>query len=446
MKCRDRTTANLANGLLSRQFVSITDVLFKASQRRDRELQELQQRLLRPVPTPPAFKPASEPPVAAEPELSQGSDSGDDHIELEQVDQSNKDIVDDELTVAAPAEKSSDMAETHVHLPGGYVLDHTGDHKMMLAELNSSNPRYSSSGAKGEPDDNYDLERMLADMKRVSSSTRGTAVDHDNDPKIMPADPSMKEADDLSALAKRLGIDSNESAALEDAKSRYDDLDNQEQAVVIRQSEDEDDDLENLCRKLATMFSPFHDTASQDLPHTAKDTSVINIESNPREEVAGRLEPEYTPSAVALRLEAGDAEWKDVEAGRTQSFSDGIDKQEAEKEKEDMWKRENEKLEATIKYVLEEDKRYRAIEETRRLSTRLIVSNLAADVDDKAIRMFFSRYITDVRNITILSKRDPVKRTRTAYVDMYSRKVAVHASYEVGGIFGLIVKIKLAVE
>jgi hypothetical protein len=29
---------------------------------------------------------------------------------------------------------------------------------------------------------------------------------------------------------------------------------------------------------------------------------------------------------------------------------------------------------------------------------------------------------------------------------MYSRKVAVRASYEVGGIFGLIVKIKLAVE
>jgi len=29
---------------------------------------------------------------------------------------------------------------------------------------------------------------------------------------------------------------------------------------------------------------------------------------------------------------------------------------------------------------------------------------------------------------------------------MYSRKEAIHASYEVGGIYGLIVKIKLAVE
>lgn len=50
------------------------------------------------------------------------------------------------------------------------------------------------------------------------------------------------------------------------------------------------------------------------------------------------------------------------------------------------------------------------------------------------------------RDVTLLSKRDPLKRTRTAYVDMYSRNVAVRASYEVGGIFGLIVKIKLAVE
>lgn len=58
---------------------------------------------------------------------------------------------------------------------------------------------------------------------------------------------------------------------------------------------------------------------------------------------------------------------------------------------------------------------------------------------------YTNAYFTS-RNVTILSVRDPVKRTRTAYVDMYSRKVAVRASYEVGGIFGLIVKIKLAVE
>ena len=49
-------------------------------------------------------------------------------------------------------------------------------------------------------------------------------------------------------------------------------------------------------------------------------------------------------------------------------------------------------------------------------------------------------------DVTLLPDREPVKRTRTAYVDMDSRKVAVRASYEVGGIYGLVVKIRLAVE
>jgi hypothetical protein len=38
------------------------------------------------------------------------------------------------------------------------------------------------------------------------------------------------------------------------------------------------------------------------------------------------------------------------------------------------------------------------------------------------------------------------KKNRAAHVDMDSRKAAVHASYEVGGIYGLVAKIKLAVE
>jgi hypothetical protein len=50
------------------------------------------------------------------------------------------------------------------------------------------------------------------------------------------------------------------------------------------------------------------------------------------------------------------------------------------------------------------------------------------------------------QNIAILPEREPAKRTKTAYIDMYSREKAVHASYEVGAIYGLIVKIKLAVE
>jgi hypothetical protein len=49
-------------------------------------------------------------------------------------------------------------------------------------------------------------------------------------------------------------------------------------------------------------------------------------------------------------------------------------------------------------------------------------------------------------DVTLLPDRDPVKGTRAAHVDMDSRRAAVHASFEVGGIYGLVVKIKLAVE
>jgi hypothetical protein len=94
MECRDRTTANSANGLLSRQFANITDVLFKASERRNQELQKLQQR---PVPPKSAHKLF----ITAKPESSQGSDSGDDRVELEQVKQSNKSTTSDHMTVVA---------------------------------------------------------------------------------------------------------------------------------------------------------------------------------------------------------------------------------------------------------------------------------------------------------------------------------------------------------
>jgi hypothetical protein len=132
--------------------------------------------------------------------------------------------------------------------------------------------------------------------------------------------------------------------------------------------------------------------ASQDSLHTTKDAPPDDLAQNIREDVGEKPELECAPSAVIFRLGAGRAMWEDVQIRCTQPSSDNMDEQEARREKEEMVKRENEKLEATIKYVLEEEKRYREIEEQKRLSTRLIVSNLAADVDDNAIRIFFAEY------------------------------------------------------
>ncbi|CAN9389181.1 unnamed protein product [Alternaria alternata] len=438
---RDQSTAISANGLLSKQFASITDVLLKASQRRD---QNLQQRLSRPVPISTTFRPVSKPLVAAESELSEVNACGDDHIDLEQVKQSNKDIVGINSMTAGTNEGQSDVSGTQTSLRGCDVPEYAENPRMMLAELESSSPEHSGRDVNEELDDSYGQENTRVDTKCVSSLMKGIAVEHVNDPKGIPTSPSIDEADALSILARRLGIDGNENKVFESIESTFGELD--EQFSNASHTEDKDNDLKALREKLATVFSPPWDTTSRDFQRTTRDTPVNSMRSNPQEHAVKNLQPDDTPPAAALILEPGDAECKDVQVGCTLPFSDGIDEQETQREKEVMLERENEKLEATIKYVLEEEKRYRAIEENKRLVTCLIVSNLAADVDDKAIRAFFAKYVTEIRNVTILSVRDPVKRTRTAYVDMYSRKVAVRASYEVGSIFGLIVKIKLAVE
>ena len=50
------------------------------------------------------------------------------------------------------------------------------------------------------------------------------------------------------------------------------------------------------------------------------------------------------------------------------------------------------------------------------------------------------------REIRFLDEREPIKRTRTAYVDMYTRELAKRASRFIGHIFGLLVDINLAVD
>ena len=57
-----------------------------------------------------------------------------------------------------------------------------------------------------------------------------------------------------------------------------------------------------------------------------------------------------------------------------------------------MLQREQEKLNAFITYEIE----YQAREEEKRQPSRLILSNLPADTDERAIREFFAEYEPDV--------------------------------------------------
>ncbi len=258
-----------------------------------------------------------------------------------------------------------------VHLRGGYVPNNIDDPKMMLAELNMSKQQRSGSGAKQELDDDYDLAQMLARVKRVSWPSKDTTVMCNNDPKVMFADLGMDAEDDLSALAKRLGIDSDENEVFGDPETMLADLDDKKQASGTGHSEDEDDDLETLRDKLATMFALSCDTNSPDVCYTAKDMHVVDTPPTPRQDVTATLEPERVPNPV-------------------------MKEHVAKKERDEMVKSGNEKLDATIKFVLEEEERYRAMEEKKGLPTRLIVSNLAASVDEEAIRIFFAKYKRDM--------------------------------------------------
>jgi hypothetical protein len=263
------------------------------------------------------------------------------------------------------------MQETQVHLRGGYVSDYADNPKTMLAELNSSQQQHSGSGTKEELDNDYDLVRMRADVNKISSSSKDIVVVRVNTPKAMLADSGMDAEDELSALAKRLGVDSDEDTALKDARAMLADFDEAKQASDTDHSEDEDYDLETLRGKMDAMFSLSPDIASKVSPDTAKNTAVVGKTLHSRQHAVEMPKPD-------------DIQYPDMTEA------------EAKKEMEEMVRRENEKLDATIKYVLAEEERYRAIEEKKSLPKRLIVTNLAAGVDEEAIRILFVKYKWDM--------------------------------------------------
>jgi hypothetical protein len=58
----------------------------------------------------------------------------------------------------------------------------------------------------------------------------------------------------------------------------------------------------------------------------------------------------------------------------------------------------------------------------------------------------FTNRVHNSQELKVLPVRDPVKRTKAAYIDMVTRAAAIRASYMTGDIFGLLLDIKLAVE
>ncbi|EMD91108.1 hypothetical protein COCC4DRAFT_194240 [Bipolaris maydis ATCC 48331] len=210
-------------------------------------------------------------------------------------------------------------------------------------------------------------------------------------------------------------------------------------------SRDIDGDFELACGGPDTPYPPFYSLACNPTAHTSCAGPAVPFSMDPMSRLyttrsAGSLSPEIVPYAVALMLEVSNCKWEHVKSWSTYLFGSNTDEFHGKWEVESMIRNENEQLIGTGGYVVGEG------DKKRQLARRLILSNLAAGVDEESILVFLAKYRSNIRRVTLLSERDPVKGTRTVHVDMDSRRAAVYASFQHGHIFGLVVKTKLAVE
>lgn len=229
-------------------------------------------------------------------------------------------------------------------------------------------------------------------------------------------------------------------------------------------SRDIDGDFELACGGPDTPYPPFYSLACNPTAHTSCAGPAVPFSMDPMSRLyttrsAGSLSPEIVPYAVALMLEVSNCKWEHVKSWSTYLFGSNTDEFHGKWEVESMIRNENEQLIGTGGYVVGEG------DKKRQLARRLILSNLAAGVDEESILVFLAKYRSNMlvcqhasstqlgtnmdvnsRRVTLLSERDPVKGTRTVHVDMDSRRAAVYASFQHGHIFGLVVKTKLAVE
>ena len=106
------------------------------------------------------------------------------------------------------------------------------------------------------------------------------------------------------------------------------------------------------------------------------------------------LDTETIPYAVALLLESAGCKWEEVMGWTLYLFSSGMNEYRTEKESEQK-AQEKEKLDAIMARVLADEEKRREVEK-RPFAGRLILSNLAADVDPKSIYQFFFKYQRDM--------------------------------------------------
>jgi len=141
-------------------------------------------------------------------------------------------------------------------------------------------------------------------------------------------------------------------------------------------------------------------------------------------------------------MESADCGWEIAKGWTTYLYSSGLHGHSAHLAKKATVTQAREEVAKIAQGMIAAELEDPREEAKERLSCRLLVSNLAADAEEDDIREFFRRCS---RAIKILEIRDPVKRTRTAQLDMWTRNAAIRASFLYGSIFGLYLNMELAV-
>ena len=105
------------------------------------------------------------------------------------------------------------------------------------------------------------------------------------------------------------------------------------------------------------------------------------------------------------------------------------------------WAFAQRELDAHIAAMLAEEAFYKAQQDAK----TVVVSNLAADAQEEDVRSVFGAWKRSIVDVKL--ERDEKKRSKTARVEMTTRKNAVSVVREVfGNVFGLIFEVELAVE
>jgi hypothetical protein len=167
--------------------------------------------------------------------------------------------------------------------------------------------------------------------------------------------------------------------------------------ITSQRKIDNDDSLEVLCGNVAALCSPrrgdtVRDSFSAFLPPSCHRLTPEFQQAN----VGHKLDQEAIPYAIALQLERIGTSWNRVKGWTEYLFSQGPNSYEAVAEKDVIVERVFLSLNKVIEQTLANEAGYRAIEEKAGLSSRLIATNLAADVDETELSHLFREFRYDM--------------------------------------------------